>query len=166
MLEAQCQEVDDYLLGYKTLVGVMPPWVDHYDRDFQVRWGIADFNQVERGELVIVSNRGGSKVSIIATFRQRLIYRLDVEPPGISHPNPISAAVLGLPPFITGSHYHGWSDNRSYVLKNGFGQLPHRRPIEGPVGCLADGLGWTAEHLGITVTAEQRVCPPPPQGLL
>lgn len=165
MHDAECDEIDAFIASYKTLDGIMPDWADHRGRDFQVRWGIRDANDIEYSELCITSDRRAEYISFTAIYRQKMFYRMDLVPPLEQHHNPFGAAALGLPNFVMGAHVHGWSESREYVRINGFGTLPYRRQIPGVVETIADGLAWVAEDLNITATPEQRVCHLPDRGL-
>jgi hypothetical protein len=163
MYDAECEQVDQFLASYKTLDGLMPEWNDFYRRDWQLRWGIVDENEIQRGELCITCNAELTEISFCVMFNHRLIYRLDIVPVTECKDNPYSAMDLNLPAQVCGPHVHGWPENREYVRVNGFGSLPHRRPIDGLTQTVSDGLGWVSEDLGIAATAEQRVCDLPPQ---
>jgi len=144
----------------------MPAWVDYYDRDWQLRWGIEDANGIQRGELCMTCDASQGRWSISALSRQRLIYRLDVVPSGECKPNPFAALALGLSARVCGPHVHPWDVNRIFVLANGFGRLPYRREISGEVPTIAAALAWAAQDLNIQVDAQQRLCEMPPQGRL
>jgi hypothetical protein len=163
MWDVEVAEVDAFITSYKALDGLMPEWVDHQHRNWQVRWGIHDEHEIQRGELCITSNLNLTQISLVAIYKQRIFYRLDVVPTAEVHPNPFGAAALGLPPSVSGPHIHGWLQNREYVRINGFGQLPYRSPITASVQTVSDGLGWIAQDLNLIVTAEQRVCSAPRQ---
>lgn len=165
MYDAECAEIDAFIDSYKTLEGIMPEWIDHRGRDFQVRWGLRDAHDIEYSELCITCDRRAEHISFVAIFRQKMFYRLDIVPSTERHPNPFGAAALGLPNYVTGPHVHGWVERREYVRINGFGELPYRRQISGVVESIADGLAWVCEDLNITATPEQRVCHPPDRGL-
>lgn len=163
MFDAEVAEIDGFLGSFKALEGLMPEWVDHHARHWQVRWGVVDEHDIQRGELCLTCNAAMTHISITAMYAQKMIYRLDVVPLTEVHPNPFGAASLGLPPSVTGPHVHGWPENRAHVKLNGFGELPYRRQIGGAVQTVSDALAWVAQDLRITVTAEQRVCDFPPQ---
>jgi hypothetical protein len=165
MYDAECDQVDLFLASYKKLEGIMPEWTDHHGRDFQVRWGIRDANDIEQSELCITSDRTAEHISFVAIHRQKMFYRLDLVPKGERHSNPFGAAALGLPNYVTGPHVHGWLESREHVRLNGFGALPYRRQIPGLVETITDALAWVAQDLNITATPEQRVCHLPDKGL-
>lgn len=165
MYDAECDEIDTFISAYKTLDGLMPDWVDHRGRDFQVRWGIRDANDIEHAELCLTSDPKAEHISIVAIYRQKMFYRLDLVPAGERHSNPFGAAALLLPNFVIGPHVHGWSECREYVRLNGFGTLPYRRQISGVVETIEDALAWVCQDLNISATPEQRVCHLPDRGL-
>lgn len=166
MNEAECDEIDAFLSSYKTLAGLMPAWVDYFDRDWQVRWGVEDIHGIQRGELCITCDAEQRKWSISALYQQKLIYRLDVVPLGECKPNPFGALAVGLPARVCGPHTHPWTPNRGYVLVNGFNRLPYRAEIPGEVGSITAALAWAAQDLNIQVDAQQRLCETPPQSRL
>lgn len=166
MFDAEVDEVEAFLADYKTLEGFPPEWTQQHGRDWQVRWGIADKNHIQVGELCLSVSATLQRPSIAAMFQRKLIYRLDIVPEDECKPNAFSAYGLGLPAKVCGPHTHPWPENREYVRLNGFGVLPHRKPIEGTAVTLEHALAITAQDLGITVTGEQRECPLPPQGSL
>ncbi len=158
-------EIDGFISGYKTLVGVLPSWNNQYNRYLQTRWGIQDADGIERGELCFSCRVDGNRPSISCMYQQNLIYRLDVAPEGECKNNSFMAIQSGLPHEVCGSHVHGWLENRGYIDKNGFSQLPNRRSIDGLVETFSDGLGWVAEDLNIHITPEQRDFDLPPTQL-
>ena len=166
MYDAECNEIDAFIGAYKSLDGIMPPWINHYHRHHQVRWAILDSNLIQYAELCVTIDRQQRDITFCAIHRQRLFYRLDIVPEFEVHNNPYGAFALGLPPFVEGPHVHGWPDSREYVRLNGFGTLPYRRQIDGLTQTLSDGLAWVANDLKIMVTGEQRVCHLPEKGLL
>lgn len=156
MHEGDVEEVDDYIKGHKTLTGFFPPWSPLFHRQWQARWGVADVNGIENGELCLSINRDFRHASIVCTFRQRLIYRLCIAPKTECKMNHHTAWKQNLPHEVCGPHVHGWPENRHYVLQNGFGEMPVRRNIEGLVETLSDALGWAAQDLNIQVDPGQR----------
>jgi hypothetical protein len=95
-----------------------------------------------------------------------LIHRLDIAPQGECKPNWHTAWQQNLPAEVCGAHVHGWPENRGYVKTNGFGKMPVRRPIDGMVQNLLDGIGWIAEDLNIHIAPDQRSFETPPIELL
>lgn len=166
MNDAECQQIDQFIAQFKTLEGLMPPWKNYQQRDFQSHWAILDENEIQYGELKVISDRWAKNMTIVAVHQQRMFYRLDIVPKLEMHPNPFGADALGLPLEVTGPHIHGWSENRDYVRVNGFSRLPYRRQIAGDVQLIADALHWVVKDLNITVTGEQRVVELPDKVLL
>lgn len=156
MHDQECREIDDYIDAHKAVVGFLPPWGRQFRGHFQTRWGLADHNGLESGELCLTYTRDGHYGSIVCTHRQRLIYRLDITPPAECKDNFHTASRLGLPARVCGPHVHGWLENREYVLSNGFGELPIRRPVLGQVMELSEALHWVAEDLQIQIDPGQR----------
>lgn len=156
MHDQECQDIDDWIVSHKSVVGFLPPWGKQFRRQFQTRWGIADHHGIESAELCLTFNRDGRHGSIVGVHRQRLIYRLDIAPDTECKDNFHTAWRQGLPHNVCGSHVHGWPENREYVIYNGFGELPVRRPIAGAVIGLIDALHWVAQDLQIQVGPGQR----------
>ncbi len=166
MHDVECAEIDGFIAAYKSLDGLMPEWIDHHSRDFQVRWAIVDANQIEHGELCITCDAKHATMSFTAIYKQKMICRLDIVPPNEAHANPFGGAALGLPNYVHGPHVHGWPENREYATLNGFGTLPYRRQVDAAVADLKTGLAWLAEELNLDITPEQRdILPPPQKGL-
>lgn len=167
MFEAEVLEVDAFIASYKSLHGLMPEWRDRYRRKWQIRWPIVDVLGVQRGELCMSCDSDQRRPSIQCLFGQRTIYRLDIVPMTECKPNDLSAMHSGLPSIVCGPHIHGWQENRDYAILNGVGTMPIRKPVDGLVQTLRDGLGWVAAELNIAVSGEQRGgCDLPPQGSL
>src|ERR1700710_2492012 len=121
MYDAECDQVDQFISSYKRLDGIMPPWNDFYRRDWQLRWGVLDANDIRRGELCVTCNAALTHLSFCCMASRRLIYRLDIVPDVECKRNPYSAMALKLPAQVCGPHVHGWIENREYVRLNGFG---------------------------------------------
>lgn len=166
MHDADCSEVDAYIDGHKTLVGFLPAWKAGHGGEQQSRWPLADALGIESGELCFTVSRDGRYQTIACLFRQRLIYRLDVAPITECKDNYHTAHKQGLPFQVCGTHVHGWSENRDYVMINGFRELPLRRPVEGSVTDLIQAVHWVASDLNIQVDAGQRVFVMPPRPLV
>lgn len=156
MYDADCDEIDDFIASHKSLVEFKPPWSPQFAGLHQCRWGIADIHGVETAELCFTVSPNGAHQSIVCLHRQRLIYRLDVAPPGECKDNWHTAQALGLPPVVCGTHVHGWPENREYVRCSGFGRMPVRRPITAIVQDLTQALHWLAEDLNIQINPGQR----------
>lgn len=166
MLEVDCAEIDEYLAGHKAMIGFKPPWGTPERGVFQCRWGIVDLHGLENSELCLSIGRDGRHSSIVCLHRQRIIYRLCVAPATECKPNFHTAWKLDLPHQVCGPHVHGWPENREYVLSNGFGELPVRRPSNGHVDGLIDALHWVANDLGIQIDPGQRDIDLPQIGLV
>lgn len=166
MHDAECDEIDEFINGHKTLVGFKPPWGPQFAGIHQCRWGIADIHGAEPAELCLSVNRDWRHQTIVCLHRQRLIYRLDVAPASECKDNWHTAQTMGLPPFVCGTHVHGWPENREYVRCNGFGTMPVRRPIEASVSDLIHALHWVSVDLNIQIDAGQRDIEMPDKALV
>lgn len=131
-----------------------------------MRWGILDKLEIRRAELCLTVDARLQKPSIVALFRRSLIYRVDLVADSECKPNPPDAWRFGLPARLCGSHTHPWSSNREHVIRDGFRELPYRKPIQASAITLAHALAIAAEDLNLTVLADQRDVTLPPQGAL
>lgn len=157
MQGVDCEDVDNWLVGHKTLTGFLGKWGGHLFNTVQARCGIADINGVESGELCFTVSRNGTHQSIACVYRDSLIYHLDLVPDTEWKENFHTAAQYGLPPYVKGNHVHLWSDNRDYILKNGFNnRMPLRRPLATPAGDLRDAIHLVADDLNIQIDPGQR----------
>lgn len=166
MFQSDCDAVDAFIATHKTLVGYLPAWGAAYAGLYQTRWAIADLHGIESGELCLTISHGWDHQTIVCVFRHKLIYRLDVAPAKECKPNWHTAHRYNLPAEVCGTHVHGWLENRDYVMVNGFGRLPVRRPTEASVLDLVDAVHWVATDLNIQVDPSQRAITLPPRTLV
>lgn len=162
----ECEEVDAFIAAHKTLVGFLPDWNPAFGGLHQTRWAIADIHGIESGELCLTVSPTGVYQTIVCTFRHKLIYRFDVAPAGECKPNWHTAHLQGLPAEVCGTHVHGWIENRSYAIVNGFGRMPVRRPVTASVLDLIDAVHWVAQDLNIQIDPGQRAISLPPRTLV
>jgi len=156
MYDAEAEETDAWIAGHKSLAGYLRPWNKIFNRQSQTRWAVRDENEIESGELCLTVSADWIYQTIVCTFRQRMIYRLDIAPVRECHDNYHTAWKQNLPALVCGPHVHGWPENRDYVKQNGFIRMPVRRPIEGLVETLENALGWVAQDLNIHIAPDQR----------
>jgi hypothetical protein len=155
--QADVAAVDVFLVRAKTLRGGPPDWIDSdHDGEVQAHWDIADESGVISAHVrfkIVKRWIGYPSVSII--WGGSSIWRFDIAPPEIVKANPPSAAELGLPPFVAGSHEHAWTDNRAAILQGAPWGLPIRRPLPPQVRKVSHVLPQLALRANITLTAEQ-----------
>lgn len=157
MKEAECEEVDKWLLGHKTVVGFFGKWGQEHFGVFQSRCGIADIHGNESADLCLSASRNGKRQSIACIYRGNMIYHLDLVPDTELKENFHTAAEYGLPPYVKGNHWHLWQDNRDYILANGFNnRMPLRRPMPERPADLRDAIHLAANDLNIQIDAGQR----------
>ena len=82
-------------------------------------------------------------------------------------PNDYGALAVGLPAQVQGPHTHPWPEHRSFVLANGYGELPFRKPVDIVDSQFIRALEVAAKDLNIHVEPSQRTdCEPPRQAAL
>ncbi len=152
-------EIDAFLAEQKTLLGRLPEWKpnDFRPGEYENTWAIGDSLGIVRAGLrfrFAPDLRAYPSVSVV--YRQQLIWRLDLAPPDECKFNPPTAADLGLPPKVCGSHWHGWPDNRAYVQSHGFGTMPFRRPIPVQVQKIEQAVHLLAGEIALQIAPDQR----------
>ena len=166
--DLEISEVEAFLAEAKTLDGGEPLWVKSSRPDeLQATWGISDSAGVSRGELRFRCPslyRDDPSVSLI--YRRRLIWRIDIVAPQAWKPNPPEAAMLELPPIVTGTHGHRWTDNREHVRINGFGELPFRCQLSPAIRKLPQAIAALADEINLTLGPDQRGFDVPPRASL
>lgn len=167
--EAQLVEVDAYLANEsKVLDGFQPHWVyaSGYD-NYQITWPILEEDTGRtRGHLRFrVPAVDFSHPSISLIFSGRKVSRLDKTEPDVCEPNPISAARVGLPAEVCGSHVHAWRDNRQIVAANGKWELPARRPVADVLNDLDGMFFWFCQEIRVRIQAHNTPLDLPPAGL-
>ena len=154
--QAELDDIDDFLADPKTLSGPHPTWATStYTGELQATWGILNSLGMRVGSLRFTCWDDRSEPSIIVTFRDKGIWRVDVVDRSVRKPNFHDAESLGLPASICGSHHHGWWDNRAYVERQGFGALPYRRELP-HVRRLEQALLELADAINLTLDDGQR----------
>jgi hypothetical protein len=161
----ELDEIDRYLAEAKTLRETLPKWPAPSGKQVTIfaNWPIVDSLGVGRGELrfrVNLTKRAYPSVSLL--LRGRNIYRIDIVAGFEVKPNPLGAAEMGLPPWVTGSHWHRWEHNRRYLERSSTWETPYREPIPS-VRRLPQALAELASATNITLTKEQRGFDIPPQ---
>jgi hypothetical protein len=154
--DAEVAEIDAFLATAKTLAASHPTWTKGYGRRWGARWAILDEHEIQRGELAFEADATLTKVSISVITQRRPIYRVDLVPASECKKNPISAAILGLPAEVCGSHFHAWADNRERVRMSGEKELPYRRPTPTGLKNLSQALAAVAQAINLDLTSDQR----------
>lgn len=155
--QTELDDVDAFLREPKTLAGPLPLWsTSTYHGELQTTWLIRDSLGIQSGALRFTCLASRQHPSITVTFRDKLIWRLDIVDATECKPNPHGARLVGLPATICGSHEHGWHDNRGYVEAVGFGRLPFRRALQPQVRRLGQALLALADSINLTLDEDQR----------
>jgi hypothetical protein len=159
-------EIDVFMAEPKSLQGPPPVWEDAGRQgELSATWNVADAIGVVRAQLRFrCAKQRRQWPSISLTYRQGLIYRVDLVPPDECKRNPVGGHLLGLPAIVCGVHCHSWPDNREYVQAAGLGHMPYRRPIHAQVRRLPQAMLWLAQEINLMVDADQRGFDVPPQG--
>ena len=166
MADPTIDEVDAFIAGFKTLDGMLSEWEQRWGWDWQAQWGLLDVQGRQTGELKFSINAALTRPTIVATFRRKLIYRVDIVEKSDCKYNDLSAQELGLPPIVCGPHSHPWAENRKFVELNGFGELPVRKPVSIADTKIIRALEVTAADLNIHVEPRQRDVELPRQATL
>lgn len=151
----------------KSLDGIQPDWQKTVRGDFQAVWPIVEFDKRVRSSLrfrIHPDERNFPSVSLV--FRNKNISRFDRVRQSQCEPNPLSAAILGLPARVCGPHFHKWADNQSHVATSGKWELPVRRPVEDRANSLEKMFLWFCSEVNVRVSSEQRQFVEPPRDLL
>lgn len=166
--QIEAAEVDDFLASDKFLEDRLPAWTgDLRPDEWTARWAIRDDIGVVRAgtELRFRSLRvRASQFSISVLYRSQPVYRLDMVDPAEEKLNPPDAFRLNLSARVIGSHVHAWSDNRAYIIANGFGSLPYRRQLSLHLRRVPHALMQISQEANIHVTPQQASFDLPPQG--
>lgn len=174
MADPTLDEIDEYVAGFKTLDGMLSDWEQRYGWDWCAEWGVLDAHGRQLGNLKFVTNAALTRPSITATYRRKLIYRVDFVDDSECKDNDYGAHALGLPAVVCGPHTHPWQENRAFIADNGFGELPMRKPVTLPVrkpvsipdSRFIRALEVVASDLNILIEGRQRDVEPPPQASL
>lgn len=160
---AEIAAVDTFLEGRKHLFGSPPEfgpttYVRRSQAEWQAVWPIADdLGVVTTGQMRIVARPGpalGPSIAII--FNGQCVSRLDMVPQAECEPNPHWAAALGMPPMVCGPHFHGWEQNRGFLLDSEGWRLPAREPLPPQVRRFSQAFPWLADRINLVLTPEQR----------
>jgi hypothetical protein len=166
--DPEIAEVEAFLAEAKSLEAPEPPWIKSSRRDeLQATWGIVDSAGVSRAELRFRCpslSRNDPSVSLV--YRRLLVCRIDVLSPEVWKPNPPAAIVLGLPPIVTGTHGHRWTDNREHIRINGFGELPFRCQLSSAIRRLPQAIATLADEINLTLGSDQWGFDVPPRSSL
>jgi hypothetical protein len=164
-------EIDQFLADVKSLSDTWPNWRDsHIPGSWTAQWPILSSNQVAHQDckLVFQCKKSDTRyVSVSVIFRRNRISAVDlVRATDRKHNHP-TAYRYGLPAVIEGSHFHQWSDNREYLIENGFSSgLPLRRPTPTKLTSLPHALAALTQNVNLVLTNEQLSFDVPAQGYL
>lgn len=165
--EAELRAVDAFFADReKTLDNGQPDWQESGRGDYQAKWPIIDSLGVSNAHLrfrVPMSDPEFPTIGVI--FRSEMVSRLDKARDRVCHPNPATAALVGLPSEVCGTHIHRWSDNRRFVQMNNIWQLPIRAPVAARLDRFDQMFKWYVDEIGVILTSEQRGFREPPRQL-
>lgn len=166
---AEVGEVDRFLLEDKALGHPPPEWRDSGAPGWwTARWPIEDqLGVVQEGaELRFMCKKDDpSRLSVSMLLGGKRIYAIDLVA-FERKPNPPNAGRYGLPPEVTGSHFHTWADNLDYAFGAGVGQMPYRRPTHDSLRRLPHALAAIAQATNLSLTPEHASFDVPSQGYL
>ena len=163
---AEIADVDAFLAQPKVLMGPPPTWVgEGWRGNLQATWNVADVHGAAIATLRFTCGRFSNRSPTISLiFRNKPVWRIDIEDPPRPHPNPRWAGNFNLPPVVIGSHEHRWPYNRDHVAQIApEWDLPARRPLHGPIKRLTAGLYAFAAEVNIALESDQRHFDVPPQ---
>lgn len=163
--ESEVEEVDAFLAGAKTVRGGLPVWEPSgWKTDLAATWVVDDEHGIARAQLRFTCRREKATYPAISLlFRGQPIWRVEIEDPPVSHPNPHWAWQVGAPAVVRGSQ-HSWLDNRSYVASLvGDWDIPCRRVIQPPIQRLPQAWAWFANRVNLSLESDQRDLDIPPQ---
>ena len=156
---AEVQLADAFMNAPKSLDGAPPVWGSGaWGGEYATSWNVLDGDGAPAASLRFTAKKSDpSIVSINLIWRNRPLWRVDVEPPITSHANPPDAWSLGLPAAVMGTHSHPWDANRAHVLAQiEQWDLPYRRQAPIAVRRLEQALLWFGDQIGITIDPDQR----------
>jgi hypothetical protein len=158
-------DVDAFLAEHKRLSGQAPLWSPGgWRSDLQAIWIVEDMHGAAIATLRFTCRKARNTYpSINLIFRNRPIWRVEIEDPPVRHRNPPWAASLGLPAFVEGSHEHAWHDNRAHVEMSPDWDIPARRPLHGQIKRLPAALASFADAANIELKPDQYLFDVPPQ---
>jgi hypothetical protein len=163
-------EVDAYIAEPKTVTQELPEWKGSPRvGDYRAEWPIVDASGalLSGNRLVFTCRKTDLRwVTVALLYRNKRVYGIDLDPPDRKKPNPPDAGKYGLPPYVSGAHFHRWQDNREKALDLGLGQVPYRRPCPMLMSRLGHALAHLAQEVNLSLTPEQLSFDVPPQGNL
>ncbi len=153
--------IDTFMAAQKRIVGADQPysWSDGYSRHERVaRFPLEVEGELTGAHLMVVGfpDTAALKFRFGLCFKSA-ICRLDYTDE--FHPNSLFAAEDGLPPSVTGPHYHAWPINRRFF--RGVSSAPELRnavPFLAPARTFDSILRWFCE--------DTRICGLPPSHLI
>lgn len=154
---AEILAVDAFLADAKTLDGPPPQWLNGSRvGEWQATWNVADSVGIVSGQLRFVARKADRSIaSVSLVFRNKMVWRVDLDLSTTCHPNP-HWAPEPLPATVCGPHSHSWHDNRSYLVSQDLWQLPCRRPLPTSVRRLGQALLWLAGEINLSLEPDQR----------
>jgi hypothetical protein len=156
---AEVQLADAFLAQPKTLDGAPPIWgTGSWGGEHSTSWVVLDAAGVPKGSLRFTARKSDPSIaSINLIWRNRPLWRVDVESPTSRHNNPPDAWVFGLSAAVTGTHAHSWLANRGHILaQDQQWDLPYRVQMPDAIRRLGQALLWLGDEIQLTIDPDQR----------
>jgi hypothetical protein len=161
--QKEVDAVDRFLVAQKTLYGAPPDFgPKRHEATKKQYWEAIWPIQVAGGSVgaghlrILVGPTAEASMSLVITFQNNAVYRLDFDAADKCESNPLFAKAIGLPPRVCGPHVHVWERNRAHVLSQMQWSLPCREPLSLRVRKFNQALPWLADQVNLLLTPEQR----------
>jgi hypothetical protein len=156
-----CEEIDEFLISSKQLLGTQPVWRQNGSSDrLDGSWVIEENEGISRAYLSFRLNRvSTAEPSVSLIFKKKPVCRVDIKSAEESDGNPIQAHKFGLPGQVYGPHIHRWDYNREYVLQAlppDEWQIPIKEEISPSTQTLGHILAMICSQCKIDFSPEQR----------
>lgn len=163
--------VDAYLAEPKFLTEGHPHWAEsHIPGRWTAVWPIQDEAGITgNGNNLTFTGKcdDPSHTSISLMWGHNRVHAVDLVSGQVTKMNPPDAGRrFGLPPEVTGSHFHLWEHNRHVAVAVGVERLPYRVPTPKLLTRLPHGLAALAQQINLTLTPEQATFDVPTQGVM
>lgn len=157
------QTVTDFLDAQKSIAGVGAPprWQPNRDGSGYESKLPLEVAGVQYGDFLIIGSVPSlDAFNILVTRFGTCISRLDfdvLQP----HTNTLFAADDGLPPMVSGKHFHRWSLNGRFVAANGsLERLRHAEELPAKIRTFEQALRWFCDETKITLPHDHNITLP------